>query len=227
MLEAFSAVVTPFSPGDLFTVCLRLFVAWLLGCGIAWLYRWVRSERANNETFPATLILLSILIAIVTQVIGDHLARAFGLVGALSIVRFRTVVEDTYDIAFVIYAVVVGMAAGASAMWLAVTGFVMAGLAIVILKRSSRPGHLTPTLVTSAQLKLRIGATQSSEIFLTSFNQFFNGTELRAVETGRGGAAIDLLYQVILKPNLDPLEVVQGLQRLTGVQSVEFKLQDS
>src|SRR4026209_160607 len=48
-----------------------------------------------------------------TQVIGDNIARAFGLVGALSIVRFRTVVEDTRDTAFVIFAVVVGMAIGA------------------------------------------------------------------------------------------------------------------
>ena len=49
----------------------------------------------------------------VTQVIGDNVARAFSLVGALSIVRFRTVVRDTQDTAFVIFAVVVGMAVGA------------------------------------------------------------------------------------------------------------------
>ena len=58
-------------------------------------------------------MLLSILIAMVTQVIGDNVARAFSLVGALSIVRFRTVVRDTVDTAFVIFAVAVGMAVGA------------------------------------------------------------------------------------------------------------------
>ena len=51
-------------------------------------------------------MLLSILIAMVTQVIGDNIARAFSLVGALSIVRFRTVVRDTQDTAYVIFAVV-------------------------------------------------------------------------------------------------------------------------
>ena len=51
-------------------------------------------------------MLLTILIAMVTMVIGNNMARAFGLVGALSIVRFRTVVEDTRDTAFVIFAVV-------------------------------------------------------------------------------------------------------------------------
>ena len=50
----------------------------------------------------------------VTQVIGDNVARAFSLVGALSIVRFRTVVRDTQDTAYVIFAVAVGMAVGAN-----------------------------------------------------------------------------------------------------------------
>ena len=65
------------------------------------------------ESFVVTLVLLTILIAMVTQVIGDNVARAFSLVGALSIVRFRTVVRDTQDTAYVIFAVAVGMAVGA------------------------------------------------------------------------------------------------------------------
>ena len=64
------------------------------------------------ESFTVTLVLLTILIAMVTQVIGDNVARAFSLVGALSIVRFRTVVRDTQDTAYVIFAVAVGMAVG-------------------------------------------------------------------------------------------------------------------
>ncbi|MDZ4830382.1 MAG: hypothetical protein SGJ09_09330 [Phycisphaerae bacterium] len=49
-----------------------------------------------------------------TMVIGSSVARAFSLVGALSLVRFRTVVDDTRDTAFVIFALIVGMAAGTS-----------------------------------------------------------------------------------------------------------------
>jgi uncharacterized membrane protein YhiD involved in acid resistance len=58
-------------------------------------------------------VLLSVLLSLATLVIGDNVARAFSIVGALSIVRFRTVVRDTRDTAFVIAAVTVGMAAGA------------------------------------------------------------------------------------------------------------------
>jgi hypothetical protein len=62
---------------------------------LALIYRLTASESEVAPSFTATLVLLSILIAMVTQVIGDNVARAFSLVGALSIVRFRTVVRDT------------------------------------------------------------------------------------------------------------------------------------
>ncbi|MET0213301.1 MAG: hypothetical protein ABW292_09880, partial [Vicinamibacterales bacterium] len=70
-------------------VLLRLVLAALLGGVVALVYRRSRFEPASS--FTVTLVLLSILIAMVTQVVGDNVARAFSLVGALSIVRFRTV----------------------------------------------------------------------------------------------------------------------------------------
>jgi len=90
-----------------------------------------RTQPADEiaSSFPPTLVLLCVLIAMVTQVVGDNVARAFSLVGALSIVRFRTVVRDTEDTAYVIFAVVVGMAVGAGAPWVAVIGLAVVAVA--------------------------------------------------------------------------------------------------
>jgi hypothetical protein len=84
------------------TVVIRLVGALLLGGVVALIHRRTRGKADGIESFGVTLVLLSILIAMVTQVIGDNVARAFSLVGALSIVRFRTVVRDTQDTAYVI-----------------------------------------------------------------------------------------------------------------------------
>lgn len=86
------------------------------------------------------MLVLSVLIAMVTEVIGDSVARAFSLVGALSIVRFRTVVRDTQDTAYVIFAVAVGMAVGASNPWVAAIGIavVAAGAVLTMPRRNSR-----------------------------------------------------------------------------------------
>ena len=97
----------------------------VLGGIVAAIYRRTRYASQTTSSFTVTLVLLSILIAMVTQVIGDNVARAFSLVGALSIVRFRTVVRDTQDTAYVIFAVAVGMAVGAAHPWLAIGGIVV------------------------------------------------------------------------------------------------------
>src|SRR5580765_719942 len=110
-------------------ISIRLAVAVLLGAGVAAVYRATRKASDVAPTFPVTLVLLSVLIAMSTQVIGDNIARAFSLVGALSIVRFRTVVRDTQDTAYVIFAVVIGMAVGAHNLTVALIGIVVVGIA--------------------------------------------------------------------------------------------------
>src|SRR6185436_20492847 len=112
----------------------RLVVAFLLGCVVAGIYRSTHRDEPITPSFPRTLVLLSILIAMVTQVIGESVARAFGLVGALSIVRFRTVVRDTQDTAFVIFAVIVGMACGAGTYSIAAVGLVVGGVAAALVR---------------------------------------------------------------------------------------------
>ena len=101
---------TVVAPG---TLAVRLSVALALGGCVAVVYRLSHGrEHERSEALSTTLVLLAVLIAMVSIVIGNSVARAFSLVGALSIVRFRTVVDDTRDTAFVIFSVIVGMAAG-------------------------------------------------------------------------------------------------------------------
>ena len=120
----------------------RLVAAMLLGVVVAWIYKRTRPASDTSSSLAVTLVLLSILIAMVTQVIGDNVARAFSLVGALSIVRFRTVVRDTVDTAFVIFAVAVGMAVGASHASVALSGIVIVGVAAWFMTRGQRAAEM-------------------------------------------------------------------------------------
>jgi len=111
----FLARATQPLPVGAIDVLVRLVLSMLFGGLVTLIYRATRPADEVAPSFTVTLVLLCILIALVTQVIGDNVARAFSLVGALSIVRFRTVVRDTQDTAFVIFAVAVGMASGPAA----------------------------------------------------------------------------------------------------------------
>ncbi len=199
----------------------RLLLAWLLGGLVAVIYGLThRKDEALAWSFVSTLVLLAILIAMVTQVIGENVARAFSLVGALSIIRFRTVVEDTRDTAFVIFSVVVGMAVGAGHVEVAMVGLVVVGVAAAGLRFMPRQGHAGPHW----QLNIRIGIAQSAEAVLTPiFRDHFAFVELRGTATGRQGASIDLNYKVKLRPTDDPVAIVSELNRVEGVQNVELR----
>ena len=69
-----------------------------------------------------TNIFVTVIVCMVIMIIGNNLARAFALVGALSIIRFRTVVKDTKDTAYIFWSLASGMAAGTGSYFLAIAG---------------------------------------------------------------------------------------------------------
>lgn len=211
LTSPFSAT-SPISPVEVF---LRLVVAVCLGGVVAWVYRKTRTEHIS--TFPATLVLLAVLIAMVTQVIGDSVARAFSLVGALSIVRFRTVVRDTQDTAFVIFAVVVGMACGASDPRVAVIGIVVVGAAAFVMR--PRPNVKVTVEMFSLEIRAAAGQDLSGAITQT-LDGFVTECRMTSVGTARQGIAIETAYVVRLQAGQQPDALVKALNRIEGVQNV-------
>ena len=205
----------------LWVLALRLAVAFGFGCAIAGIYRLVRLRDAIAPTFPATLVLLAILCAMLPQVIGDHVARAFGLVGALSIVRFRTVVEDTHDIAFVIFAVLVGMAVGANHMAVALLGTATVGIAAFLIQPRRSSDRWADA---DSSLLVRVGVGRKPDAFLEGvFAKHLQRFDLQGAATGRQGSAIDLTYKIRLRRGDAPAELVDELNRIDGIQNVELR----
>ncbi len=219
----FDFLAKPFAdapPSNLVDVLARLLVAGILGVGIAWVYRATRTRNDTPPTFPGTLVLLAVLIAMVTQVIGDNVARAFSLVGALSIVRFRTVVRDTQDTAFVIFAVVIGMAVGARDVVVAGIGIVVVSGAAFLMKPRARqtvPGAATYLL------NLRLGLGYDIEALVgNTLDASLSERFLVSMNTARQGLAVEVTYRGRLRDGANAEELVKALNRIEGVQRVEL-----
>jgi uncharacterized membrane protein YhiD involved in acid resistance len=219
-------LLAPFSgpPINPLEVFARLVVAMVFGGLVALVYRHTRHADEVTASFSVTLVLLTILIAMVTQVIGDSVARAFSLVGALSIVRFRTVVRDTQDTAYVIFAVVVGMAAGSSNPWVAVVGIAVVACAAAIMRqqrRSPSPAQL-PYL-----LEVRLGVGHDANEMLGPWlDQHVVKRRLVSLATGRQGMSLDVSYRAALRNDEAAAELVKALNRVDGVQSVALRRAD-
>ena len=135
-----------------------------LACGLAMsiFYRIIYRGANYSVTYVNSLVLLSLVASIVVVVIGNNVARAFGLVGALSIIRFRTVVRDTLDLVFIFISLAVGMACGVGMNGVAVVGTLAAGAVILALtfthfSAPRRRQHLLQITYESSLKRMGIG----------------------------------------------------------------------
>jgi uncharacterized membrane protein YhiD involved in acid resistance len=105
-------------------IALRLLAAFILSTITAIVYRTTHKSYSFSYNMIVSIILVAIIVSMVLMVIDHSLARAFGLVGALAIIRFRTPVKDIRDIVFLFASVAVGISSGAGAYEIAVFGTV-------------------------------------------------------------------------------------------------------
>jgi hypothetical protein len=216
-----TALTTP--PGAPLDVLLRLVAAAALGAGVAWIYRASRDAADASPSFPPTLVLLSVLIAASTQVIGDNVALAFSMVGALSIVRFRTVVRDTQDTAFVIFAVVVGMAMGAGNWTVGAIAFCVVAAAALLMKPRA-----VKSPVSGAAFLVTLRAGLGHDIEATAgplLDTHMARRQLIGMTTAKQGLAVEVTFKGALKQSANVEQLVKALNRTEGIQSVELTRQ--
>lgn len=205
------------APAD---VLVRLMVAFAFGMLIAVIYRWTRRSHLPTSTFPMTLVLLCVLIAMVTQVIGDNVARAFSLVGALSIVRFRTVVRDTQDTAYVILAVIVGMAVGAQSLWVATIGIAVVTLAELLYMVG---GRFSPNAPPELILRVRTAAHDDPDALVAAaLDGVLASRELVSMGTVKQGEGMEATFRVAPKNATSIPELIRLLATAGGIQSVQL-----
>ena len=197
----------------------RLFLAIFFGFIVSLIYRWTRGRSADAR-FVSTLVLLTLLLSVTTIVIGDNIARAFSIVGALSIVRFRTVVEDTRDTAFVICAVAIGLAVGA--------GYIaLPAMALPFIAAAAKLfGSGTPAFYAlqggAFRLKIRVAQDFANrEALLAELDAACPEKSLLGIESVRAGAAIERSYEVELGGEAAADHLIARLSAIDGVLSVE------
>ena len=200
---------------------VRLLGALVLGWIVSLIYQYTRPGK-YSVSVRSTLVLLAPLIAIVTQVVGGNTARAFSLVGALSIVRFRTVVQDTQDTAFVIFAVVMGMAAGAGDLWISLIGLAIVGGAAFGM-RTKAPDPVEGALA-GYVLNLRVGLGHDIEsVAREAFKAHTTSAKLASMETVKQGTAVEATYRLAFKSDGSAEALLKALNRTEGVQNVHLQ----
>ena len=119
-------------------ILVRLSMATIMGLIIGSMYRWTFTGKPKSfrPSMVHTQVLLCLGGALIWVIVGNNLARAFGLGGALSLIRFRTPVRDPKDTVVVFYSIIIGMACGLGNYATAVIGTGVLGLVLTFMRRA-------------------------------------------------------------------------------------------
>ncbi|MEN6336900.1 MAG: DUF4956 domain-containing protein [Phycisphaerales bacterium] len=204
-------------------ILLALLLAFVLGQVIAWVYYITHSGLSYSRSYVQSLILISVVIAMVMTVIGNNIITAVGLMGALAIVRFRNVIKDTRDIVFIFASLVIGMACGSHRYMTAILGTVILSLIAVYLFFTDFGSHEPHNGFLRFSLRGPIGTDHPVPGILRRFCGNF--TLISAQDSGFGGPA-EYAYQIMVKNTTKNEDFISELEKVDGMENISLTMQE-
>ena len=214
-MDPFSILSSDFSFAAWREIISNFLISFALGLVISWVYQRTHRGFSYSVSFVHTLLILSMVTAFVMMVIGSNIARAFSLVGALSIIRFRTPVKDTRDTAFVFFSLAVGMATGTGSHAVAVLGTATISVLILVIHQF----HIGEVDGSDFLLRFRVKiSSDDRSIYQDIFNRYLKQSILVNMMTVQQGSAMELAFSVTFK---DSRRQHQFLRELNAVSEIE------
>lgn len=140
-----SSFLENISSVSILDMIIALILAFGIGMFIFFVYQKTFSGVMYSSSFGVTLVALTMITTVVILAVTSNVVLSLGMVGALSIVRFRTAIKEPLDIAFLFWAIAVGIVLAAGIILLAVIGSALIGIFLLIFV--NRKSHLNPYIV--------------------------------------------------------------------------------
>lgn len=217
-LEQFGDLTSSFT---LLDVVFVFGLSFTLSLVIGWVYRLTHRGVSYSQTYVHTLVIFSTVVAFIMLIIGSNIARAFTLVGALSIIRFRHAVKEPRDIGFVFMAMAIGMACGTRFYMLAVFATICLSGAVVLMDKM----NLFAKVVRERILIVRIPSNSDyKQIFSDVFGKYLEEFNLISIETVAESSYQEAIYSVVMKPRVVPTEFLDAVSGVNGNNKVSLVL---
>lgn len=208
-LERFKDVTSAFTLSD---VAIVLALSFALSMASAWTYRFTHRGTSYSQSFAQTLVMMGMITALIMLIIGSNIARAFSLVGALSVIRFRNAVKETRDVGFMFLVMAVGMACGTRFYMLATFATAVMGAVLVLMFKLD----IFASQVNEQLLRVRMQAGREAERVLEPvFRTLLEESRLVSMETLAAGTVQELVYSIVLKRSTEPQALLEAVRKET------------
>jgi uncharacterized membrane protein YhiD involved in acid resistance len=194
-----------------------MVLSFALSAAIGWIYEITHRGTSYTQSFVFTLVLNGMVVALVMLVIGSDIARAFSLVGALSIIRFRNAVKETRDVGFIFFTMAIGMAIGTGFYLLAVAGTIFISAVIVLMTRYNWYAREMSSHILHIQVQ---NGAPLEALFDKTLAEYTSTSELISADSVHGGMLTELTYSVGLKKSAEVQEFLTALGNLNGNKKV-------
>lgn len=200
-------------------IITHILVAAIISIAIYISYWYTHVGTAYSKKFNVSLVTLTILTATVMTVIGNNIALSLGMVGALSIVRFRTAIKDSRDATYIFWAIIIGICCGVGDYLVASVGTVVVFIVLLILGRVRNENRII--------LIIRGAKSKALDMEGLIFNYFLGKALLKVKNTT--SETVELIYemsrsayQITYKKDQD---ITDKLYELGGVEYVNIVTQ--
>ena len=187
---------------------VALVLAFLLGLFIFMIYKKTFSGVMYSSSFGVTLVALTMITTLVILAVTSNVVLSLGMVGALSIVRFRTAIKEPLDIAFLFWSIAVGIVLAAGMIPLAVIGSVVIGLMLLVF--ANKKSHINPYIVV-----IRC-ADHASE---TTAMEFLKNQTQRCVVKSKTAQKGEVELNLEIRLKSDNTDFINDLAEMNGVYS--------
>lgn len=201
------------------SILTNLMLASILGIAIALVYKKTHRGVSYSQSFVSSLVLTTIISTIIIMVIGSSLARAFGLIGAFTIVRFRSAIKDIRDMTFLFLSLALGVAAGTDSYQLAILGFIFTSGLVFLLDKIHFGVISNYEYVLTFTLKPH---PNEHEPYQKIFEQYLKENMLLNVRSIDEGKGLELSFNIRLKNVKNTHEFTKTLAKIKDVSRVEL-----
>lgn len=201
-------------------IICALLASFVLSMALASVYRWTYQGLSYSRSFVHTLVLASIVTAILIMAIGNNLARGLGILGTLAIVRFRTPIRDPRDIIFLFACLAIGIACGASVFHIAIIGTVFFCLVALYLHRS--PFASLRVYEGLLHFTLPTGTGNQLESLQKNMLQYCSSIILVAMRESSQGEATEYSFQVRLIDPTYQVDLLEDVIKTDGVSDANL-----
>ena len=199
-------------------IIINLILSFILGLIISVVYKFTHKGLSYSQSFMITNVFVSVIVCMVIMIIGNSLARAFALVGALSIIRFITVVNDTKDTAYIFWSLASGMAAGTGSYFLAISGTIIITSIALILDKTNFGSIIKSEFI--LQFRTISNNNEISKLFNDVISKYSKSSTLLSSESSEDGKSIKLSFDIVLKEENNQTELISELSKIKGLTEI-------